>query len=48
VTADGEKAVLLDTEENTILLNDFTLVGNTLIVPNWRPGTVRAFRLVKE
>jgi len=48
VTADGEKAVLLDTEENTILLNDFTLVGNTLVVPNWRPGTVRAFRLVKE
>ncbi|WP_298915211.1 hypothetical protein [uncultured Algimonas sp.] len=46
---DGEAPVLLqDTsgEEGAVLMNDILLVDDTtLITPNWRPGTVRAYRV---
>lgn len=45
VSADGSSRVLLDTREAKTLLNDFLLVGDTLYVPNWEPGTVTTYRV---
>lgn len=45
VGADGSSRVLLDTREAKVLLNDFLLIGDTLHVPNWEPGTVTAYRV---
>lgn len=45
VKADGTSRVVLDTREAKVLLNDFLLIGDTLHVPNWEPGTVTAYRL---
>lgn len=42
VAPDGTYSVLLDTEADEIYMNDITLVDDTIIAPNWRPGTVRA------
>lgn len=41
----GMQSLLLDTSEQPVYLNDFLLVGNTLIVPNWQPGSIRSFIL---
>ncbi len=43
VSADGEATVLLDTEADGTFQNDLILMGNTLLVPNWQPGTVTAW-----
>ncbi len=45
VTASGEITELHDTQEDTIYQNDLTRVGDMIIVPNWQPGTVTAWRL---
>lgn len=45
VTPDGAHTVLMDTRAAPVLLNDFLLVGDTLIVPNWAPSTVTAYRV---
>lgn len=45
VTARGTSSTLLDTREQKHYLNDFLLVGDQLIVPNWEPGSVSAYRL---
>jgi len=45
VRADGTSRVLLDTREAKRFLNDFILVGDRLIVPNWEPSSVTAYRL---
>ncbi len=47
VGADGGARVLLDTREAKTLLNDFVLVGDTLYVPNWGPGSVTAYRVAR-
>jgi hypothetical protein len=47
VAADGSSRVLLDTRAAGTLLNDFLLVGDTLYVPNWEPGSVTAYRVVR-
>lgn len=46
VAGDGTVTALLDTEADGILQNDLTGVGDLIIVPNWQPGTVTAWRLV--
>lgn len=38
-------ATLLDTREQRHYLNDFLRVGGLLLVPNWEPSTLTAYRL---
>ncbi|MGH8078777.1 MAG: SMP-30/gluconolactonase/LRE family protein, partial [Lysobacter sp.] len=45
VAADGTSSVLLDSREAKRYLNDFILVGDRLIVPNWEPSTLSAYRI---
>ncbi|MEL7489236.1 MAG: hypothetical protein AAGJ73_00840 [Pseudomonadota bacterium] len=45
VSADGVVAKLQDTRAEEILQNDLTVYGDTIIVPNWNPGTVTAWRI---
>lgn len=45
VSVDGVVHKLLDTREDEILQNDLTVYGDTIIVPNWNPGTVTAWRI---
>jgi len=45
VTVSGEVTELHDTQADEIYQNDLTRVGDLIIVPNWQPGTVTAWRL---
>ncbi len=47
VSPKGEVTKLLDTREQEILQNDLSVFGDTVIVPNWRPGTVTAWRVAR-
>lgn len=47
VSPDGAVTQLLDTQEDEILQNDLTMFGDMVIVPNWRPGTVTAWRVAR-
>lgn len=47
VSPQGETTELLDTREAEILQNDLTVFGDTVIVPNWNPGTVTAWKIVR-
>lgn len=37
---------LIDSREAGVYINDFIRVGDLLIVPNWKPGTLTAYRMV--
>lgn len=41
----GAETELLNTVDDTIFQNDLTVFGDTVIVPNWQPGTVTAYRV---
>lgn len=45
VAPDGASRVILDTREEGVLLNDILLTGDTLLIPNWEPSTVTAYRV---
>ncbi|MFN0022427.1 MAG: SMP-30/gluconolactonase/LRE family protein [Parvularculaceae bacterium] len=45
VSDDGAVATRIDTTAEGILQNDLTIVGDLVIVPNWEPGTVTAWRV---
>jgi len=45
VTRDGAVESLLDTREAPVFLNDILLIDDVLIVPNWQPGRVTAYRV---
>lgn len=45
VAPDGTMESLLDTRDAGTLQNDLTIFGDVVIVPNWMPGTVTAWRL---
>ncbi|MCA8901848.1 MAG: hypothetical protein KDA53_11425 [Hyphomonas sp.] len=45
VAEDGEVTTLLDTQEAGTLQNDLTVIGDVVIVPNWTPGTVTAWKV---
>jgi len=45
VTPEGEVSTLLDTRADNIYLNDFLLLGDMLLIPNWQPGTLTAYRV---
>lgn len=44
VTPDGKSQVVLDSRASETYINDFIRVGDLLIVPNWKPGSVTAYR----
>lgn len=45
VSNTGDATELHNTVDDTIYQNDLTRVGDLIIVPNWQPGTVTAWRL---
>lgn len=45
VDTDGTARALLDTEADGILQNDLTRIDDLIIIPNWKPGTVTAWRV---
>jgi len=47
VSPEGETTELLDTREAGTLQNDLTMFADTVIVPNWNPGTVTAWKVVR-
>lgn len=46
VSADGKSRTLLDSRAGETYINDFIKVGDLLIVPNWKPGSVTAYRML--
>jgi hypothetical protein len=49
VAEDGTVTTLLDTtgDATPILQNDLKIFGDTVIVPNWQPGTVTAWKVAR-
>ncbi|KCZ57620.1 hypothetical protein [Hyphomonas chukchiensis] len=47
VGEDGAVSKLLDTSEEGIQQSDLTEFGDVVIVPNWTPGTVTAWKVVR-
>lgn len=47
VSQDGQVTTLQDTRESGILQNDLSVFGDVVIVPNWVPGTVTAWRVAQ-
>lgn len=47
VAEDGAVSTLLDTRDTQTLQNDVSVFGDIVIAPNWLPGTVTAWRLVR-
>lgn len=45
VRADGSNTVIDDGRAEARFMNDFLLVGDTLVVPNWKPGSLSAYRV---
>ena len=45
VGSDGQTTEIHNTEDTPTYQNDLTRVGDLIIVPNWEPGTVTAWRL---
>lgn len=48
ISKQGKIKVLLDTQEENINQNDFYLLGNTIFVANWQPGSLSAYSVVLE
>ncbi len=46
VSLDRPPRVMMDSRASEIYLNDFIRVGDLLIVPNWKPGSVTAYRIL--
>ena len=46
VSPDGQKKTLLDSRAGETYINDFIKVGDLLIVPNWKPGSLTAYRMI--
>jgi glucose/arabinose dehydrogenase len=47
VAVDGTHRTIMDSRKNDVYLNDFLLAGNMLYQPNWEPGTLTAYRVVR-
>lgn len=45
VAADGTAQTLIDSRQAGTYINDFIRVGDRLIVPNWKPGSLTAYRI---
>ena len=40
--------ILLDTQQQQINQNDLSMLGNTIFIPNWQPGSLSAFKVLIE
>ena len=47
VAEDGAVTTLLDRQADGVLQNDLSVFGDTVIVPNMRPGTLTGWRIVR-
>jgi glucose/arabinose dehydrogenase len=47
VAADGTRRTVMDSRAEKIYLNDFLLVDDALYQPNWEPGTMTAYRVIR-
>jgi len=47
VAPDGTHVVVRDTREAKEYQNDFIRLGDELLVPNWEPSTLRAYRIAR-
>lgn len=45
ISANGETTEIHNTVDDPIYQNDLTRIGDLIIVPNWQPGTVTAWRI---
>lgn len=45
VSTEGDTTEIHDTSDVPVYQNDLTRIGDMIIVPNWQPGTVTAWRL---
>ncbi len=48
VTEDGEVSQVMNTQAQGILQNDLTVFGDTVIIPNWMPGSVTAWKVMAD
>lgn len=48
VSEDGQVTTLQDTQADGVLQNDLSVFGDVVIVPNWVPGTVTAWRVARD
>ncbi|MFN7163302.1 MAG: hypothetical protein ACK4P2_00645 [Hyphomonas sp.] len=48
VSEDGVVTLMVDTKADGILQNDLSVFGDVVIVPNWEPGTVTAWKIVRD
>ena len=48
VSEDGVVSLMVDTKADGILQNDLSVFGDVVIVPNWEPGTVTAWKIVGQ
>lgn len=48
VGEDGTVTLLVDTKADKILQNDLNVYGDVVIVPNWEPGTVTAWKITGQ
>lgn len=48
VSEEGVVTMMVDTKADGILQNDLSVFGDVVIVPNWEPGTVTAWKIVGE
>lgn len=48
VSEEGQVTTLIDTEAETVLQNDLSVFGDVVVVPNMLPGTVTAWRVVRD
>lgn len=48
VSEDGQVTTLQDTKADGVLQNDLSVFGDVVIVPNWMPGTVTAWRVARD
>ena len=46
VTPQGKAQVLLDSRAREAYINDFIRVGDLIIIPSWKPGTLSAYRVI--
>jgi len=46
VRPDGRFSTVMDSRARETYINDFIRVGDLLIVPNWKPGSLTAYRII--
>jgi len=46
VMPDGSSKALIDSRASETYINDFIKVGDLLIIPNWKPGSLTAYRMM--